>query len=96
MMNYFEDVDYGYEGDARRCPRHPHVKTSSDDGMFDTCCGVCEAEMSEAEAQEEWDALAPEVKARYAAEAAAAKKYADDCRQAELDRIANDPDYIPF
>ena len=31
-------------GDARRCPRHPHVKTSSDDGMFDCECGECEYE----------------------------------------------------
>ncbi len=29
-------------GDARRCPRHPHVKTSSDDGMFDSDCSECE------------------------------------------------------
>lgn len=34
-----------YTGDARRCPRHPHIKTSSDDGMFDGLCGECEAEM---------------------------------------------------
>ena len=31
-------------GDARRCPKHPHVKTSSDDGMFDCDCGECEYE----------------------------------------------------
>lgn len=36
-------------GDARRCPRHPHVKTSSDDGMFDTAgCDECEAESDQA------------------------------------------------
>ena len=34
----------GAFGDARRCPRHPHVKTSSDDGMFDAPCGECEHE----------------------------------------------------
>jgi hypothetical protein len=39
--------DAWYEGDARRCPRHPHVKTSSDDGMFDGLCGECEAEMDD-------------------------------------------------
>jgi len=32
-------------GDPRRCPRHPHVKTSSDNGMFDAPCGECEADM---------------------------------------------------
>lgn len=34
-------------GDARRCAFHPHVKVSSDDGMFDGVCGECEGEMSE-------------------------------------------------
>ena len=39
----------GAYGDARRCPRHPHVKTSSDDGMFDTAgCDECEAAMDQA------------------------------------------------
>jgi len=33
-------------GDARRCPRHPGVKTSSDDGMFDGLCHICEGEMT--------------------------------------------------
>ncbi len=32
-------------GDPRRCRRHPHVKTSSPDGMFDAPCEACEAEM---------------------------------------------------
>jgi len=32
-------------GDPRRCPSHPHVTTSSPDGMFDAPCGECEAEM---------------------------------------------------
>jgi hypothetical protein len=36
-------------GDARRCPVHPNVKTSSDDGMFDGVCDLCEGEM------ESWD-----------------------------------------
>jgi len=35
-----DSADFGF-GDARRCPRHPHVKTSSDDGMFDGVCGPC-------------------------------------------------------
>jgi len=37
--------EMGACGDARRCPRHPSVKTSSDDGMFDGVCGLCEGEM---------------------------------------------------
>ena len=32
-------------GDSRRCPIHPHVLTSSADGMFDGLCGECETEM---------------------------------------------------
>ena len=31
-------------GDPRRCPRHPGVRTSSGDGMFDGLCGACEFE----------------------------------------------------
>ena len=60
----YEDELTGYEqhlayesgsfGDARRCPRHPHVKTSSDDGMFDGVCGECEADMNDAADEEEW------------------------------------------
>ena len=38
-----DSADFGF-GDARRCPRHPHVKTSSDDGTFDGVCGPCEAD----------------------------------------------------
>jgi hypothetical protein len=30
--------------DPRRCPRHPGVRTSSDDGMFDAPCHLCEGE----------------------------------------------------
>ncbi len=40
------DDDF-FSGDARRCPRHPHVKTSSDDGMFDGVCGECEMAMED-------------------------------------------------
>lgn len=29
-------------GDPRRCPHHPHIKTSSNDGMFDAPCDECE------------------------------------------------------
>lgn len=38
-------------GDPRRCPRHPHVQTSSPDGLHDAPCGECEAE-SEREADD--------------------------------------------
>lgn len=41
--------DFFPEGDARVCPSHPNVKTSSADGMFDAPCGRCEYEMSLAE-----------------------------------------------
>jgi hypothetical protein len=49
-----EELDYEFlSGDPRRCPRHPHVKTSSDDGMFDAPCDECEYEMDQAAAK--WD-----------------------------------------
>lgn len=32
-------------GDPRRCPRHPHVATSSADGLHDAPCGQCEFEI---------------------------------------------------
>ena len=35
-------------GDPRRCHLHPHVVTSSDDGMFDAPCGECEYESEKA------------------------------------------------
>lgn len=35
----------GYQGDPRRCPRHPNIVTSSPDGMHDAPCGACEYEM---------------------------------------------------
>lgn len=34
-------------GDPRRCPRHPHVVTSSPDGLFDGLCWECESAMDE-------------------------------------------------
>src|SRR5258708_1823341 len=45
--------DSEYQGDPRRCPRHPHVATSTPDGFFDMCCNICEGEMSDW--AEEWD-----------------------------------------
>lgn len=35
--------------DGRRCRRHPEVRISSDDGMYDGVCGKCEAEMSDSD-----------------------------------------------
>lgn len=58
----FDDELTGYEehlrdseftGDPRRCPRHPGVRTSSDDGMFDAPCHLCEGEMSDE--ADRWD-----------------------------------------
>jgi hypothetical protein len=40
-----QDEEGAAWGDARRCPVHPNVKTSSDDGMFDSAgCHLCEDE----------------------------------------------------
>ena len=49
-MNPYDLEEADYElgaayGDPRTCPRHPHVRTSSGDGMFDAPCYACEAEM---------------------------------------------------
>lgn len=46
--------DSQFQGDPRRCPRHPHVRTSSDDGMFDAPCGECEYEMDMAGQEADW------------------------------------------
>jgi hypothetical protein len=35
------------------CPRHPTVQTTSEDGLFDAPCYICEGEMSEQ--AEAWD-----------------------------------------
>lgn len=40
---HVRDVEGG--GDPRRCPRHPGVQTSSEDGLFDGVCSDCEGEM---------------------------------------------------
>ncbi len=39
-----EDEAGAVLGDPRRCPVHPHIKTSSPDGMFDAPCSACEME----------------------------------------------------
>lgn len=43
-------------GDPRVCRIHPHIQTSSRDGMFDGPCGACEFAMEEGDAQAEWEA----------------------------------------
>ena len=40
--------ELGAWGNPRRCPRHPHVQTSSNDGMHDAPCGDCEGESNDA------------------------------------------------
>jgi len=73
LTGYEEHLrDSQYLGDARRCPRHPHVKTSSDDGMFDAPCGECEYEMDAAAAREDWEALTEEERERIHAQVVAA------------------------
>lgn len=47
MYDDYDDDDYGYQGDARVCPTHPWITTSSHNGMFDCPCGVCESNMEE-------------------------------------------------
>ena len=55
-----EEDEWGAQfGDARRCPRHPHVKTSSDDGMFDADCGECEYESEMAYRQQQDEECPP-------------------------------------
>jgi hypothetical protein len=44
MINFCDIEDDRYEGDPRRCPRHPRVITSSADGLHDGVCGKCEHE----------------------------------------------------
>ena len=56
LVAWEREVGDRYEGDARRCPRHPNVKTSSDDGMFDGVCGLCENEMEDDFQEREYEA----------------------------------------
>jgi len=60
MTELFSEPQYGaddceYIGDPRRCPVHPHIETSSADGMFDGPCGACEFEMESEARQEEFE-----------------------------------------
>lgn len=61
---YSDPEEEYFSGDARRCPAHPHVRTSSPHGLYDAPCGHCEAEMAAAEDQAEWEALSPEERER--------------------------------
>lgn len=75
MMTEMEMEELQYQlgaelGDPRRCPRHPNVKTSSNDGMFDAPCNECEGEMADAAAEAEWLAKTPEERAAIEAECA--------------------------
>jgi hypothetical protein len=51
---YNEMMD-DFIGDPRYCPRHPGEKTSSDNGLFDGPCNICEGEMSEEAARWDYD-----------------------------------------
>jgi hypothetical protein len=51
-----QDEEGGAYGDPRRCPFHPHVVTSSPDGMFDAPCDECEHAGEEELAAEEYAA----------------------------------------
>jgi len=48
-----DDSEFFYEGDARRCPTHPQVVTSSADGLHDGVCGECEWSSYQAELADE-------------------------------------------
>lgn len=85
-----EHKDHWYwegTGDARRCPTHPHVKTSSPCGMFDAPCGECEYEMYEEVMISEWEALPLEEKQ--------AINEANEARRREQENKYLDDD-IPF
>ena len=80
MAGEFETRDDAYEGDARRCPNHPEVRTSSPDGMFDGLCWICESEMgAEEPTPEEYAAM----KAAAEAEMATPEWKAEAKRRAE-------------
>lgn len=91
----------GYQGDARRCPVHPHVATSSPDGMFDAPCGACEAEADEAyyrEVHEARMASDSDYRARIEALDAeiALQREADAAARAALTLSGDAHDDIPF
>ncbi len=82
------------QGDARRCPRHPHIKTSSDDGMFDTAgCEACEGEMKDAYQAELEATMTPEERAARDTEAERIIAENMACQDAER---ASWGDELPF
>jgi len=48
-LEAFHDEEGAKLGDPRRCLHHPHIATSSPDGMHDSLCGACEAAADETE-----------------------------------------------
>ena len=87
-----EEQDFEYFGNARRCPRHPHVKTSSDDGMFDAPCYECEAAME----QEETDDRERRVNEAVATMATSEWRAERERRRTEPVLVDIDNDDIPF
>lgn len=58
---YQEAMEWGAQwGDPRRCPHHPHVVTSSPDGMFDAPCDECEYAMERHGEEEECPPTVPD------------------------------------
>jgi hypothetical protein len=79
---------------ARRCPRHPGVKTSSDDGMFDGPCHLCEGE--EMDAYEAWQ-VDPENPQRKYCNDQPTNKVMDPCwMRGLISCVPTEEDLIPF
>lgn len=94
QWQYFEERDEPYEGDSRVCPNHPHIKTSSPDGMIDGLCWECESAMGgEEPTPEEYAAM----QAAAEVEMATPEWKAERDRRAALGSMAiPDDDDIPF
>ncbi len=89
--------DAPYEGDPRRCRRHPHVVTSSPDGLFDGLCGECEAEGDEAaERERERDRERDREDLPYGVEYPPLDSQPDDPPATDPDDVAVENDDIPF
>jgi len=96
-MHYeFHDEEGASLGDPRHCPHHPHVVTSSPDGLFDGVCGECEHAYDEAEEAAQWAALSPEEREeRLAAIEASRRAYEFERKLAAACAAVEDND-IPF
>jgi len=77
-MNEAHKDHWYWEGDARRCPVHSNVKTSSPCGMFDAPCGQCESEMYENEQESLWGAVVSKEEPAIAEERENKKEYLDN------------------